>query len=37
MAVRSKAKVFSSSAAGNAGSSPAEGIDVHLLWLLCVV
>jgi len=34
--VRAKAKVFSSSVAGNMGSNPAEGIDVRLLWLLCV-
>jgi hypothetical protein len=35
--VRAKAKVFSSSVAGNVGSNPDEGTDVRLLWLLCVV
>ena len=34
-AERSKAWVFGRSLAGIAGSNPAGGLDVCLLWLLC--
>ena len=37
VAVRSKAWVCGHSLAGIVGSNPAEGIDVCLLWVLCVV
>ena len=36
-AVRSKASVYSSLIAGMAGSNPAEGMDVCLYCLLCVM
>ena len=36
-AARSKAWVNGSSCAGIAGSKPAGGMDVRLLWVLCVV
>ena len=34
---RSKARVYDRSPAENVGSNPAVGMDVCLLWLLCVV
>jgi hypothetical protein len=34
LAARSKARVCVSSFAGNAGSNPAGGVDVSLLWVL---
>ena len=37
VAVRSKAWVCGHSLAGIAGSNPAGGMDVCLLWMLCVV
>jgi hypothetical protein len=37
VAVRSEALVCLRSVAGIAGSNPADGMDVHLLCLLCVV
>jgi hypothetical protein len=37
MAVRSKAYLYSRSIADIADSNPAEGMDVRLLCLLCVV
>ena len=37
VAARSKARVCGRSLAGIAGSNPAEGIDICLLWVLCVV
>jgi hypothetical protein len=37
VAARSKAWVFGRSLAGIAGSNPAGGMDVCLLWVLCVV
>ena len=36
MAERSKARVYSRSLAGIAGSIPTGGMDVYLLWLLSV-
>jgi len=37
VATRSKASVCDHSLAGIVGSNPAEGINVCLLWVLCVV
>jgi hypothetical protein len=37
VAARSKAWVYSRSLTGIVGSNPAEGMDVCLLWVLCVV
>jgi hypothetical protein len=37
VAVRSKAWVYGRSLAGIVGSNPARGMDVCLLWVLCVV
>jgi hypothetical protein len=37
MAERSKARVYSRSLAGIAGSNLARGMDVCLLWVLCVL
>jgi len=37
MAVRSKSWVCGRTIVGNAGSNPAEGLDVRLLCLWCVV
>ena len=37
VAARSKACVRGRSIAGNVGSNPAGGMDVFLLWVLCVV
>ena len=37
VAARSKAWVYGRSLAGIVGSNPAEGMDVCLRWVLCVV
>jgi hypothetical protein len=37
VAARSKAWVYGRSLAAIVGSNPAEGMDVSLLWVLCVV
>ena len=37
VAERSKARVYGRSLAGIAGLNPAGGMDVCLLWVLCVV
>ena len=37
VAARSKAYVFGRSPAENVGSNPTGGMDVCLLWVLCVV
>ena len=36
VAERSKASVYGRSPAGIAGSNPAEGMDIYLLWVYCV-
>ena len=37
VAARSKAKVFGRSPAEIVGSNPTRGMDICLLWVLCVV
>ena len=37
VAARYEARVYGRSLAGIAGLNPARGIDVRLLWVLCVV
>jgi hypothetical protein len=37
MALRSKVQVFDRSSAEIVGSNPTQGMDVFLLWVLCVV